>query len=95
MSVVSNLQGGEFYEREGVPQQEFADHEFPIVMKNIAENIKKEIEILKGAGYYELLLHTLGTETLDELKNVKVIPELSRLQITDEFNIRLLDYIHL
>ena len=92
MSVVSNLQGGEFYESEGEPQQEFADHEFPIVMKNIAENIKKEIEILKGAGYYELLLHTLGTETLDELKNVKVIPELSRLQITDEFKIRLLDY---
>ena len=92
MSVMSNLQGGEFYESIGVPQQEFADHEFPIVMKSIAENIKKEIEILKGAGYYELLLHTLGTETLDELKNVKVIPELSRLQITDKFKICLLDY---
>ena len=31
MSVVSNLQGGEFYESEGVPQQEFADHEFPLL----------------------------------------------------------------
>lgn len=92
MSVVSNLHGGEFHESIGEPQQEFADYEFPIVMKNIAENIKKEIEILKGAGCYELLLHTLGTETLDELKNVKVIPELSRLQITDEFKICLLDY---
>lgn len=92
MSVVSKLHGGEFYERMGTPQQKFADYEFPIVMKNIAENIKKEIEILKGAGYYELLLHTLGTETLDELKNVKVTPKLSRLHITNEFKIRLLDY---
>lgn len=92
MSVVPTLRGGELHESLGNPQQEFADYEFPIVMKNIAENIKKEIEALKGAGYYELLLHTLGAEMLDELKNIKMTPKLSRLQITDEFKIRLLDY---
>ncbi len=92
MSVVSKLHGGEFSERMGKAQQNFADLEFPIVMKNIAENIKKEIEILKGAGYYELLLHTIGTDTLNELNNVKLVPDLSRLQITDDFRFCLLDY---
>ena len=82
----------EFPEFRGQYPNDYADYTFPIDMKNIAENIKKEIEQLKEGGYYELLLHTLGSDTVDELRRVKLIPELSRLVITDDYKIMLVDY---
>ena len=71
---------------------ETADRDFPIKMKNIAENIRKEIETLKEAGYYEMLLHTLGDDLVNELKSVQTVPALSRLEITDDYRIILTDY---
>lgn len=87
-----NLTDSEKQELLGCDSKELVDYKFPEDMKDIAENIKKEIETLKGAGYYELLLHTLGEETINELKNVNINPSLSRIQITDDFKILLLDY---
>lgn len=74
------------------PIQEVMDYEFPIKMKEIAENIKKEIETLKEAGYYEMLLHTLGDDLVNELKSVQTVPALSRMEITDDYRIILTDY---
>lgn len=74
------------------PVQEAIDYEFPIKMKEIAENVKKEIEALKEAGYYEMLLHTLGDDLVNELKSVQTVPALSRMEITDDYRIILTDY---
>lgn len=82
----------EFYEGHGHEPEDYADYTFPKDMKDIAENVKKEIEQLKEGGYYELLLHTLGSDTVDELRRVKLNPELSRLVITDDYKIMLVDY---
>ena len=71
---------------------EIADTDFPIKMKEIAENVKKEIETLKKAGYYEMLLHTLGEDLVNELKSVQTVPALSHLEITDDYRIILTDY---
>lgn len=92
MSVITKLSEAELVEFHGIDQMEIADYKFPIDMKDIAENVKKEIEVLKEGGYYELLLHTLGSEIVDELKRVELAPSLSRMQITDDFKIRLTDY---
>lgn len=72
--------------------REIADYDFPIKMKDIAENIKREIETLKKAGYYEMLLHTLGDDLVNELKSVQTVPALSRMEITDDYRIILTDY---
>lgn len=72
--------------------REIADYDFPIKMKDIAENIKREIDTLKKAGYYEMLLHTLGDDLVNELKSVQTVPALSRMEITDDYRIILTDY---
>ena len=82
----------EFYETNGRPCEDYADYTFPEDMKDIAENIKKEIETLKEGGYFELLLHTLGDETINELRNVKLNPSLSKIEITTNYKIMLIDY---
>ena len=82
----------EFYEIHGRPCENYADYTFPEDMKDIAENIKKEIETLKEGGYFELLLHTLGDETINELRNVKLNPSLSKIEITTDYKIMLRDY---
>ena len=82
----------EFYETIGRPCENYADYTFPEDMKDIAENIKKEIETLKEGGYFELLLHTLGDETINELRNVKLNPSLSKIEITTDYKIMLIDY---
>lgn len=64
----------------------------PQKMKDIAENIKKEVNQLKEGGYLELLLHTLGSETLNELYHTKFTPSLSRLEITNDYRIYLTDF---
>lgn len=74
------------------PVQETIESEFPIKMKEIAENIKKGIETLKEAGYYEMLLHTLGDDLVNELKSVQTVPALSRMEITEDYRIILTDY---
>lgn len=86
------LTASERSEKSGHDQRELADFSFPNDLKDIADNIKKEIEILKGAGYYELLLQTLGTDTLNEINNTTYVPVLSRILITDDFKIQLLDF---
>ena len=82
----------EVNETHGHPHEYYADYTFPEDMKDIAENIKKEIETLKEGGYFELLLHTLGNETINELRNVKLNPSLSKLEITADYKIWLSDY---
>ena len=86
------LSNWDFYEIHGNPCEECADYSFPENMKDIAENIKKEIETLKEGGYFELLLHTLGDETINELRNVKLNPSLSKIEITADYKIMLKDY---
>ena len=86
------LSGWDFYEEHGEPCENYADYTFPENMKDIAENVKKEIEQLKEGGYFELLLHTLGDETINELRNVKLNPSLSKIEITDDYRIMLSDY---
>ena len=86
------LSGWDFYEEHGEPCENYADYTFPEDMKDIAENVKKEIEQLKEGGYFELLLHTLGDETINELRNVKLNPSLSKIEITDDYRIMLSDY---
>lgn len=92
MSVVTRLSEAELAEIHGKNQIEIADYRFPVDMKKIAENVRKEIETLKEGGYYELLLHTLGSGIVNELKGVELTPSLSRMQITDDFKIWLTDY---
>lgn len=87
-----HLSEWEFYEREGRPCENYADYTFLEDMKEIAENILMEIETLKEGGYFELLLHTLGDETINELRNVKLNPSLSRIEITTDYKIMLKDY---
>ena len=87
-----NLSNWDFYEIQGRPSENYADYTFPEDMKDIAENIKKEIETLKEGGYFELLLHTLGDETINELRNVKLNPSLSKIEITTDYKIMLKDY---
>ena len=82
----------ELYELHGRHQEDYADYTFPDNMKDIAENIKKEIETLKEGGYFELLLHTLGAETINELRNVKLNPSLSKIEITADYKLLLSDY---
>lgn len=82
----------EFYETHGRPCEYYADYTFSEDMKDIAENIKKEIETLKEGGYFELLLHTLGDETINELRNVKLNPSSSKIEITADYKILLSDY---
>ena len=86
------LSNWDFYEIHGRPSEDFADYTFPEDMKDIAENIKKEIETLKEGGYFELLLHTLGDETINELRNVKLNPSLSKIEIMADYKIWLSDY---
>lgn len=86
------LSGWDFYEEKGEPCENYADYTFPEDMKDIAENVKKEIEQLKEGGYFELLLHTLGDETINELRNVKLNPSLSKIEITTDYKIMLSDY---
>ena len=86
------LSNWDFYEVHGRPCEDYADYTFPEDMKDIAENIKKEIETLKEGGYFELLLHTLGDETINELRNVKLNPSLSKIEITTDYKIMLIDY---
>ena len=86
------LSGWDFYEEHGEPCENYADYTFPEDMKDIAENVKKEIEQLKEGGYFELLLHTLGDETINELRNVKLNPSLSKIEITADYKIMLSDY---
>lgn len=86
------LSGWDFYEEDGIPCENYADYTFPEDMKDIAENVKKEIEQLKEGGYFELLLHTLGDETINELRNVKLSPSLSKIEITADYKIMLSDY---
>lgn len=92
MSVISKFSEAEYYERMGHSQQEIVDYKFPKDMKDIAEDIKRKIERLKDGGYFELLVHTLGRETLNELSSANQTPSLSRLQITDDFKIMLIDF---
>jgi len=92
VAVKRPLLGWNFYERQGTPFENYADYTFPVDMKDIAENIKKEIEQLKEGGYFELLLHTLGDDTINELRNVKLNPSLSKIEITDDYRIMLSDY---
>ena len=82
----------ELYELHGRHQEDYADYTFPENMKDIAENIKKEIETLKEGGYFELLLHTLGNDTINELRNIKLTPSLSRIEITADYKVWLSDY---
>ena len=82
----------EVNETHGYPHENYADYTFPEDMKEIAENVKKEIEQLKEGGYFELLLHTLGHETINELRNVKLNPSLSKIEITVDYKIMLSDY---
>ena len=86
------LSGWDSLEEHGVPCENYADYTFPEDMKDIAENVKKEIEQLKEGGYFELLLHTLGDETINELRNVKLNPSLSKIEITADYKIMLSDY---
>lgn len=87
-----NLSHWEINEMHGYPHENYADYTFPEDMKDIAENVKKEIEQLKESGYFELLLHTLGDETINELRNIKLNPSLSRIEITKDYKIILIDY---
>ena len=87
-----HLSNWDFYEIHGRPCEDYADYTFPEDMKDIAENIKKEIETLKEGGYFELLLHTLGYETINELRSVKLTPSLSKIEITADYKIMLSDY---
>ncbi len=87
-----HLSHWEFQEMHGHPHEDYADYTFPNNMKDIAENIKKEIETLKEGGYFELLLHTLGDETINELRNVKLNPSLSKIEITADYKLLLSDY---
>ena len=87
-----HLSNWDFYEIHGRPCEDYADYTFPEDMKDIAENIKKEIETLKEGGYFELLLHTLGDETINELRSVKLTPSLSKIEITADYKIMLSDY---
>ena len=87
-----HLSNWDFYEIHGRPCENYADYTFPEDMKDIAENIKKEIETLKEGGYFELLLHTLGDETINELRSVKLTPSLSKIEITADYKIMLSDY---
>ena len=87
-----HLSHWEVQEMHGYPHENYADYTFPEDMKDIAENIKKEIETLKEGGYFELLLHTLGNETINELRNVKLSPSLSKIEITPDYKLLLSDY---
>ena len=87
-----HLSHWEVNEMHGHPHEDYADYTFPENMKDIAENIKKEIETLKEGGYFELLLHTLGNDTINELRNVKLNPSLSKIEITANYKIILSDY---
>lgn len=87
-----HLSHWEVQEMHGHPHEDYADYTFPNNMKDIAENIKKEIETLKEGGYFELLLHTLGDETINELRNVKLNPSLSKIEITADYKLLLSDY---
>lgn len=87
-----HLSHWEVQEMHGHPHEDYADYTFPNNMKDIAENIKKEIETLKEGGYFELLLHTLGDETINELRNVKLNPSLSKIEITADYKFLLSDY---
>ena len=87
-----HLSHWEVKEMHGHPHEDYADYTFPNNMKDIAENIKKEIETLKEGGYFELLLHTLGDETINELRNVKLNPSLSKIEITADYKLLLSDY---
>ena len=87
-----HLSHWEVKEMHGHPHEDYADYTFPNNMKDIAENIKKEIETLKESGYFELLLHTLGDETINELRNVKLNPSLSKIEITADYKLLLSDY---
>lgn len=87
------LSGWDFYEEDGIPCENYADYTFPEDMKDIAENVKKEIEQLKEGGYFELLLHTLGDETINEFRNVKLNPSMSKIEITTDYKIMLSDYV--
>ena len=82
----------EAIEMHGHPHEDYADYTFPENMKDIAENIKKEIETLKEGGYFELLLHTLGDDTINELRTVKLNPSLSKIEITQDYKLILSDY---
>lgn len=92
MSVVTRYTEAESCELCGKDQIVIADYKFPVDMKDMAENVKREIEALKEGGYYELLLHTLGSGIVDDLKGMELTPSLSRMQITDDFKIWLTDY---
>lgn len=87
-----HLSHWEVKEMHGHPHEDYADYTFPNNMKDIAENIKKEIETLKEGGYFELLLHTLGDETINELRNVKLNPSFSKIEITADYKLLLSDY---
>ena len=87
-----HLSHWEVQEMHGHPHEDYADYTFPNNMKDIAENIKKEIETLKEGGYFELLLHTLGDETINELRNVKLNPSFSKIEITADYKLLLSDY---
>ena len=86
------LKSWELSEKEGCYYADYADYTFPEKMQEIADNIKKEIEQLREGGYYELLLHTLGRDIVDDFRNVKLVPTLSRLVITDDYKIKLADF---
>ena len=87
-----NLSDWDFYEIHGKVRENYADYTFPDNMKDIAENVKKEIEKLKEGGYFELLLHTLDDETINEFRNVKLNPSLSKIEIKSDYKIWLSDY---
>lgn len=92
----SHIAGACFARRlEEGSRPDYADNRFDDEMANMAEEVKNKIMQLKQEGYFELLLSTLGKELIDEMKIQTQLPSLSRLVITDKFEIFLPGYNNL
>lgn len=59
-------------------------------MSLIAEEIRQRVEILKQGGYIELLLHTLGTDIVKQMKDSrKTANKLVHITVDDNLRIRI------
>lgn len=76
----------------GYEVDNYADIEFRNDMQIVADDIRKQIQMLKQEGYYELLIHTLGDDLMEDISNHIMESQLSRLEITDDFKILLPDF---
>ena len=62
------------------------------IPENIADDIKRLVEELKGLGRNDLLLQAIGLSTLEELRIEAAKANLSSLLITKDYRFILVDY---